>query len=43
MRVPHFGQAEGGQATDFSFGMRQMQTLRKLPKQRPKAKMIVDQ
>jgi hypothetical protein len=35
MSFPHFGQWEGGEIMDSSRGMRQMQTLKKLPMHAP--------
>jgi hypothetical protein len=36
MDLPHFGQWEAGKTMDFPSGIRQMQTLRKLPIAAPK-------
>jgi hypothetical protein len=36
MALPHFGQWEAGKTMDFPSGIRQMQTLRKLPIMAPK-------
>jgi len=38
--VPHLGQADAGKTMDLPEGIRRMQTLRKLPIARPKAKAI---
>jgi hypothetical protein len=41
MDLPHFGQWEAGKTMDFPSGIRQMQTLRKLPTTAPKMNAIM--
>jgi hypothetical protein len=41
MDFPHFGQWEAGKTMDFPSGIRQIQTLRKLPIAAPKTNAIM--